>query len=378
LLVDPSAFVKPNDNAANKTSASHAFDFTSGLQVLDDSVVDEDCDSLIDLINNHEILGSEERLTRNLEKSCDGVDSRKRQATVHHSLGYSEHSQLEMEKGSVLCKVTAQVSLEQLKLRGIPGPLCNMIYNMIDCINGDFSGDQSYSNVSDVTSDLRLMVEYPEKFLRDLDVNALSLTPQALNETVFVCNDEFASLQCAYRNSASGSPEIALIAGESGIGKSSLADRLGKFIVSNGGVFLQGKFDRLHRAQPFAVLATAFNAYCEKLIRDADIERTKLIASKLEDALGRDARQLVKVIPTLGDIIVCDECYSDSDATQDCMQNRLYYLMCRFVETISSCSDCIITLFLDDLQWADGKFIVIAMSSSIHDVANLRRNCGYP
>lgn len=316
----------------------------------------EECDSYSDTENCGDLHGCAERPTEDVCESSNGFQSRKRQITLHHSLRCSERNQGHNEKRAALCRVISRASIEELKLKGLPGPLCSLIYNMIDCINGDFSGDESYSNISQVSYDLHLMLEYPNVFLRDLDVSTLSLTPLTLKEAVFIRNDEFVSLECAYRHSASGSPQIALIAGESGTGKTWLANRMGRLIVSNGGVFLHGKFERLHIGQPFAVLATAFNSYCDMLIQEINRERAKLVASKLQEALGRDACQLVKMIPTLGDIIVYEDCNNDDRNYMD-EQQRLYYLMCRFVETISTYSDCVISLFLDDLQWADGVFL---------------------
>eukprot|EP00804_Cyclotella_cryptica_P031033 CCRYP_013587-RA/>CCRYP_013587-RA protein AED:0.86 eAED:0.35 QI:0/-1/0/1/-1/1/1/0/316 len=247
LLVSPYPSAEPDDAAvARSQSGSRALDFARGLKVFDDSVVDEGSNLFSDLNNSDGVLSLEDRLSEDLDESCGDLGSRKRQSTARRSLRYSEHIQGERNNRILLCKVTAQLSIEQLRLKGLPGSLCNMIYNMIDCINRDFSGDESYSNIADVTCDLRLMVKCPNKFLQDLDVDALSLTRLTLTETVFVRNAEFASLQRAYRRSASGSLEIALIAGESGTGKSWLADRLGQFIVSNGGIFLEGKFDRIH------------------------------------------------------------------------------------------------------------------------------------
>jgi predicted ATPase len=62
-----------------------------------------------------------------------------------------------------------------------------------------------------------------------------------------------------------GSCEIAVIEGESGSGKSWLAQRLGSFITEDGGVFLSGKFDQMAQAKPFSALSAAFNQYCHLL-----------------------------------------------------------------------------------------------------------------
>eukprot|EP00804_Cyclotella_cryptica_P016343 CCRYP_009906-RA/>CCRYP_009906-RA protein AED:0.32 eAED:0.10 QI:0/0/0/1/0.83/0.85/7/0/895 len=337
LLVNPSFLVETHKDDDHKISTSfRGLDFARSLHVHDYSKADGESNSSSDPSIQNDLLGFAERpMAEDLNEKCNRLRSWKRQSTFQSSLRYSEHSEGNRDKKAALCRVITQVSIEKLKLKGLPGSLSNLIYNMIDCINGDFKGDHSYSNVSDVTSDLRLMVEYPDKFLQDLDVNTLSLTPL---------------------RSASGSPEIALIAGESGTGKTWLANHIGQFILSNGGIFLQGKFDQFDRAQPpFSVLATAFNAYCDILIQETDRDQAKLIASKLQDALGPDACQLAKVITTLRKVIVCVERKNEPDANQNYIdaEKRLYYLMCRFVETISRYSYCVIALFLDDLQWAD-------------------------
>jgi ABC-type multidrug transport system fused ATPase/permease subunit len=131
---------------------------------------------------------------------------------------------------------------------------------MIDCINKDFMGNESYNEIVDVTYDLQLMLDKPSVFLYDLDIEKLSRNGLELDDTVFGRNDEFSSLQSSYRRSLLGSPELAIITGISGTGKSTMAKRLGKFITASGGIFLSGKFDQMMQSvQPFPAVAVAFN-----------------------------------------------------------------------------------------------------------------------
>ena len=51
------------------------------------------------------------------------------------------------------------VSAEILKSRGLPWSLCNLIANMIDCANGDLSGDETYQHMVDVSGDLQRMLD---------------------------------------------------------------------------------------------------------------------------------------------------------------------------------------------------------------------------
>ncbi|KAL7484284.1 hypothetical protein ACHAW6_009928, partial [Cyclotella cf. meneghiniana] len=164
---------------------------------------------------------------------------------------------------------------------------------------------------------------------------------------------------CSYRRCVSGSSELAIITGMSGTGKSTMAYQLGDFITADGGLFLSGKFDQMMQSvQPFSAVASAFNTFCHALTRFEESERAILIASKLQTALGSDVYYLTQMIPNLSQIIY--ENPTDIPHNRDdCVdaQHRLQYLFCRFVEVIASCSGGPITLFIDDLQWADSASI---------------------
>lgn len=262
---------------------------------------------------------------------------------------------------STLKGTTLIPSMEPLKLKGIPTPLCDLIYNMIDSINGDLSGNEAYKDISDVKNDLQLMTERPVQFLYELDLDRLSVTGLKLNETTFGREEEFARIKSLYlRSTIGGGSALAIITGPSGSGKSSLAMRLGRFVRMRGGIFLSGKFDQLQQTMPFSAVASAFNEYCDILVREHGSVRAKVVASKLRIALGHDAYHLVKVIPNLSSILG-EDVMMGQFAGQDCVdaQKRLYYLLCQFVEVISSFSEAPVTLFLDDLQWADSASLSV-------------------
>eukprot|EP00804_Cyclotella_cryptica_P026389 CCRYP_020284-RA/>CCRYP_020284-RA protein AED:0.07 eAED:0.07 QI:0/0.5/0.2/1/1/1/5/346/1279 len=251
------------------------------------------------------------------------------------------------------------VPVDCLSMKGVPRRLCDVICNMIDCINGDFMGNESYSGIADVTSDLQLMLDKPSIYLHDLDVDKLSQTGLELNDTVFERNDELASLKCSYLQSIRGSAELAIITGMSGTGKSTMANQLGSFITANGGVFLSGKFD-LQQVMPYSAVASAFNSYVDVFTRVEESELAMMFASKMRMAMGADLFYLIQVIPNLSQLI--HESSTDIPPNQDdCVdaQQRLQYLFCQFVEVISSCSGAPITLFMDDVQWADSASMSI-------------------
>jgi hypothetical protein len=257
-------------------------------------------------------------------------------------------------------KSICNASVDHLNMKGVPTALCDLIHNMIDCINGDFMVNDSYDKMSDVTTDLHAMLSKPSIYLHDLDVHRLLLTGLELDETTFDRDKELASLQSAYQRSVSGSSEIAIITGISGTGKSTLATKFSDFVIANGGLFLSGKFDQMKHVKPFSAVASAFNTYCDVLAREKANDRAMLVASNLKTALGSDLYYLIQMIPSLGRIL--QEHSNDYiPPGHDCVnaQERLHYLFCQFVEVISSCSASPMTLFMDDVQWADSASISI-------------------
>jgi predicted ATPase len=206
------------------------------------------------------------------------------------------------------------------------------------------------------------MSKEPAKFLHGIDTTTLSLSGLQLNEMYIPRDDEFQSIVCSYHRCVAGSPEIIVIEGESGSGKSWLAQRLGSFITAEGGVFISGKFDQMAQAKPFSALSTAFDQYCHLLMRSNDLSWVESIVDRLKAALGRDSHHLIKMIPNLGLIIENGSCHTDFsvlDISCDNALQRLLYLLFRFVEVITSSSKVSLTLFMDDVQWADDASITV-------------------
>jgi serine/threonine protein kinase len=65
---------------------------------------------------------------------------------------------------------------------------------------------------------------------------------------------------------AGGRPELVLVSGYSGIGKSSVAQELHKVLVPHRGLFASGKFDQYKRDIPYSTLAQAFQGLIRPLL----------------------------------------------------------------------------------------------------------------
>ncbi|KAL7465066.1 hypothetical protein ACHAXS_006557 [Conticribra weissflogii] len=247
------------------------------------------------------------------------------------------------------------LSVEQLRLQGVPSSVCCLIENMLECSLGDLRSTESYEHMIDVKTDLLLLIEKPNKFLR---CNMPSNGSLDLSNVVYGQDKALSSLKDSYQRSLSGSCNFPMITGPSGTGKTLLANRFGEYVSSFGGVFVSGKFDQHHQATPFMAITHAFNEYCSFLVADTDSNDAISVVSSLREALGGDASYLTRVIPNLSlfldDIGECNEHIECVNT-----EKRLQYLLCRFVETVSISSKTPVTLFLDDLQWADPASIAL-------------------
>lgn len=146
---------------------------------------------------------------------------------------------------SGICKL----SLDCMKLLGIPGPLSSLMFNMLDCVHGDLSTDECYIDMADVKSDLQLMMDNP-KFLRGLTVDAMASPSDQLTKLAIPREKEYEAIQASYRRSMAGACELTVVKGQSGSGKSYLLRQVGCSIVTEGGMFLMAKFDQLQQSRP--------------------------------------------------------------------------------------------------------------------------------
>jgi hypothetical protein len=254
------------------------------------------------------------------------------------------HQGAEKQKG--LCRLT----FEYLKFMQIPGPLCHLIFNMLDCVHGELSGDECYNAICDIKSDLQLMLDKP-KFLRGLETSICGLQ---LNEISISREEEIQYIVSCYHRCISGSFELAIVSGASGAGKSWILEKVGSTIIAGGGLFLMGKFDQQQQSKPFSALAAAFDQYVEVLISQVGSDWAKTVVRSLQTALGQDAYHLVEVMPRLGQLL--DTVYGAApNFGYDCRNaaDRIHYLLCKFVEVISMTALVSLTLCLDDVQWID-------------------------
>ena len=178
------------------------------------------------------------------------------------------------------------------------------------------------------------------------DTSDRFLVPQ----TVYGREAECAALREAFeRVVATGQPELVLVSGPSGIGKSAVVYELRRPIIGRQGLFLSAKFERGKRDIPYLAVIRAFR----ELALDILTESADQIAAwrrRIIDALGPNGRLIVDILPEI-ELIIGPQPEPPELPLGDA-ENRLRMVVRQFVCAFAR-PDHPLTLFLDDLQWVD-------------------------
>jgi predicted ATPase len=146
-----------------------------------------------------------------------------------------------------------------------------------------------------------------------------------------------------------GAPELVLVCGYSGIGKSSVVNELQPVLVPPRGLFASGKFDQLKRDIPYATLAQALRSLVRSLLgkSDADLAPWR---DALQETLASNAALMVDLVPELK-LLIGEPPPVVELPPQDAQ--RRFQMVLRQLIGVFARPEHPLALFLDDLQWLD-------------------------
>ena len=148
---------------------------------------------------------------------------------------------------------------------------------------------------------------------------------------------------------ATGIPILLLVAGYSGIGKSSVVNELHRVLVPSRGLFASGKLDQYKADVPYATFAQAFQSLVRPLLGKPEHELEEWRIA-LSEALSPNAALMLELVPELKLIIGEQPAVVDLPA-QDA-QLRFQRVVRRMIGVFARPEHPLV-LFLDDLQWLD-------------------------
>ncbi len=160
---------------------------------------------------------------------------------------------------------------------------------------------------------------------------------------------EVAALMDAFEAVAQGHTQLMLVAGYSGVGKSSLVNEVHKPIVQKQGYFIEGKFDQFQSNIPYSALSQAFRELIRQLLSEPR-DRLARWRDKLIAALGPNAQIIIELVPELERIIGKQPPVQELNPTE--AQNRFQITFRNFISVFAQKVHPLV-IFFDDLQWSD-------------------------
>ena len=197
----------------------------------------------------------------------------------------------------VHCHIARQPAPPEERAKGIPGPISAIIMKLLAK-----TAEERYQTATGLETDLRrCLTEWESRkhvgpfLLGSHDMSDQLLIPEKL----YGREREIHALLAAFdRVAAGGTPELVLVSGYSGVGKSSVVNELHMALVPTSGLFAAGKLDQYKRDIPYATLAQAFQTLVRQILAKNDIEVSHW-QDALREAVSPNGQLIVNLIPEL-------------------------------------------------------------------------------
>jgi len=244
--------------------------------------------------------------------------------------------------------------IAKLEDKGLPRSICTLVKNLLDCSKGDYCGDEAYSSFVDLRQDLLLMMNDPTRFLDNLQVSGSIPTLEICNK-LYGRQDEEDKLNKLYQKYIQEKTfKGVIISGGAGAGKSMLALHTKRLTNQSNGHFCSAKFEQNEMySKPLATIGDVFNALCEAFVEGASPNDLEMVEKELENRLGNQASLLAGVVPSLIKLMPSSSHQLETSSTCIDAAVSMRYLFGELLRVISSHSKRPISLFIDDLQFAD-------------------------
>jgi PAS domain S-box-containing protein len=248
----------------------------------------------------------------------------------------------------VHCHIARKPVPASERANGIPEVLSSVVMKLLAK-----TAEERYQTASGVEADLRrCLSEWQSQGRVDpFSPGAHDTSDRLLiAEQLYGREPEISTLLAAFdRVVAQGAPELVLVSGYSGVGKSSVVNELHKVLVPPRGLFAAGKFDQYKRDIPYATLAEAFQRLIRPILVKSEAELGRWREALLH-ALEPDAALIVDLVPELKLIVGEHEPVPELPAAD--ARRRIQSLLRRFIGVFARPEHPLV-LFLDDLQWLD-------------------------
>ena len=246
------------------------------------------------------------------------------------------------------CHIARKAAAPAARLGSVPAMISDIVMKLLAK-----TPEERYQTAAGLERDLRRCLadweaqgRIDEFALGERDVPDGLLIPESL----YARARDVEALLAAYdRVAKTGAPELVLVSGYSGVGKSSVVNELHKALVPLRGLFAAGKFDQYKRNIPYATVAQALENLVRQILGMSDAELAKWREAFVE-ALGSNGQLMINLVPELA-LIIGQQPPAPEVPPHD-QQARFQLVFWRFLGVFARAEHPLV-LFLDDLQWLD-------------------------
>lgn len=168
-------------------------------------------------------------------------------------------------------------------------------------------------------------------------------------ENLFGRQKELYAIQQWCNDVWNGAKLFLLLSGPIGIGKTALAEQIGKNVRMRQGRFLEVNFDPIKKNVPYKALSRALGALFIQFSLDQESQLHDL-RKKIINALGNNAQVIAELIPEIQKIISVEGPVTILTAQEN--HNRLRFLLIQLFKSLID-SERPLVIFLDNLEFAD-------------------------
>lgn len=175
-----------------------------------------------------------------------------------------------------------------------------------------------------------------------------------ISQKLFGREKELDILRSAFNRVQAGTLEIVLVSGQAGMGKSALVNELQVYVTGQNGYFAKGRFDRSRLDSPYSALVDVLRSLIQQVLMQSS-EQLQEWQKRIQSALGANGQLIANILPEAE--LVLGKMPPLPTLSPIEAQNRFNLTLQNFISIFAQ-SEHPLTIFLDDLHWADAASIV--------------------
>ncbi len=227
-------------------------------------------------------------------------------------------------------------------------PVLSQIVQKLLAKNAEDRYQSGYGLAADLAECARQLSE--DGAIRSFAIAARDVS-QELNipEKLYGRDHDIRALLASFERVSAGGAELMLVSGYSGIGKSALIWEVQKPLVARRGYFISGKYEQHKQNIAYLAVVQAFQELTRQLLSES-AEELAAWKEQILEALDGNGQALIDVIPEIELIVGPQPPAPELGPSES--ETRFKMLFQQFVGVFAD-GEHPLTLFLDDLQWAD-------------------------